>query len=299
MKKPYEILASTELAIALFLVISLAAIPGTFSKSREIYANPLFLALLGLLGLNLVLCTVRRRRSISRPVLVLHCGVLLTLAGCVVSSRGFVATVNVYEGSAVDKVYRWDRKADMPLGMDLTVKAIHHEYYPVPVKVGVLKGREKFGLFTLSTGGSFRLAEFTVKVENLDLQSRSVRLGVYRQGIPVGSADTSGVKSLPADFPYDFKLVAFQNPALKRLWVDLALARGGRTLAEGSSEVNNPFVWEGLYFYNTQVDRDAAGLPYAGIQIVKDPGRNFAFAGMAVVALGALAAFFRRFYGYK
>ncbi len=291
-----QILASTELAIALFGAICLFAIPGTLMEKREIYSNPFFLALLGLLGLNLAFCTLNKFKAVSKPVLIIHSGVLLTLVGCVVSSFGFVATVNIYEGTMVDQVYRWDMEADVPLGIELTVKRIQREYYPIPIRVGVLKGEGKVGLFTLKTGEYFSVGTYRIRAESLSLPAENLKLTVLQGERPVGSYETSGRNDLPADFPYSFKLVAFQNPKLKRLWVDLLLSRSGETIAEGTSEVNAPFEWAGLSFFNTQVDRDPQGRAFAGIQIVKDPGRPYVFFGFTVTCLGAVLAFVRRFF---
>lgn len=294
-KKAYKFLASTELAVVLFLAISLFAVPGTFLEKRDIYSSPPFLTLLGLFGMNLVLCTLRRLKTLSTPVLILHGGVIVTLVGCLVSSFGFVATVNVHEGAMVDQVYRWDQEKDLPLGMELTVKKINREYYPIPVKVGVLRGKEKGGLFTLKTGESFDLGSYRIRVDALEFPSEIMKLSVFNRGRFIGTCNTSGVHDLPGDFPYEFKLVAFQNPALKRLWVDLKLSRNLGKIAEGTAEVNNPFQWGGLYFFNTQVDRDPNGAAFAGIQIVRDPGRPYVFAGFALMCVGAVLSFVRRF----
>ena len=290
----HKFLASTELAVALFITISLFAIPGTFLENREIvFKNPLFLALLVLLAINLILCTLRRFRSLPKSVLVLHLGVIITLAGCVLTSFGYVATVNIYEGTTTAQAYRWDRQRDEPLGMDLGIRRIHREYYPIPVKVGVLRGTEKVSLHTLKTGENFTLDGYTVKVDELDLATEVLKLSVLRAGEPLGSCDTSGASVLPPDFPYQFKLVAFMNPVLKRLWVDLRISGQDRQV-DGVAEVNHPFTWNGLYFYNTQVAADAAGTPYAGIQIVKDPGRPLVFAGFLVTSIGGIMAYGRR-----
>ena len=299
LKKAYKFLASTELAVALFLIICIAAIPGTFLEKREvIYHNPFFLALLVMLGVNLVLCTVYRFRSISKPVLVLHCGVLITLAGCVMTALGFVATVNMYEGTMTDQAYRWDLDRDVPLGVELTVRKINREFYPIPVKVGVLRGTEKVGLHTLKTGESFSFDGYTVKAGELEFPGETLKLSIFRDGVQLGTSDTAGASALPPGFPYQFKLVAFMNPVLKRLWVDIALARQALAI-EGTAEVNSPFSWEGLYFYNTQVARDDTGRPYAGIQVVRDPGRPYVFAGFAVTCIGATLCFARRFFRKK
>ena len=299
-KRAVKFLASTELAVALFLLISLVAIPGTFSENRTLYSSPPFLSLLGLFGLNLILCTQRRFATISRHVLVLHGGVIVTLAGCILAWFGFVATVNLYEGTMVDRVYRWDRKMDVPLGADMLLKKIHWEFYPMPVKIGVLRGQNKEKLFELKTGQSFDFNGYRVAVGPVEFNTENLKLSVYEKGNFIGSFNTlSGDKDLPAHFPYSFKLVAYKSPKLKRQWVDLVLRDASGQAAEGTAEVNGPFQWQGLYFFNTQVERDPAGVPYAGIQIVRDPGRWLVFSGMAIVAVGACMAAFRRWYGSR
>jgi len=294
LKRTARFLASTELAVVLFLAVALLAIPGTFTESRTLYAHPAFLCLLGAVALNLVLCTVRRFRSISVPVLILHLGVLVVCGGVIARAFGYVATANIYEGTTVDSVYRWDLKKDAPLGAALTIQRINREFYPIPVKVGVLKGEVKEALHTLKTGDSFAAGPYRVAVGSLEFPAEVLRLSVFLDGRLIGTCDTAGARTLPADFPYEFKLVAFQNPVLKRLWVDLALSRNSAPVAAGTAEVNAPFIWNGLYFYNTQVDVDTVGMPFAGIQVVRDPGRPCVFAGFAIMGLGAILSCARR-----
>lgn len=250
---------------------------------------------MGAFGLNLLLCTFKRRKSLSKPVLVLHTGVLLTLAGCITTSFGYVATVNIYEGTSVNRFYQWDKSEDVDLGFELFVKKINAEYYPIPVKVGVLKGQQKEKLFVLKTGESFEFNGFLITAESFEPVEEQLKLAVYQQNRKIGTYYTSGRSDLPSDFPYAFALVAFQNPHLKRLWVDLDINRNSEKIAGGTSEVNAPFQWEKHYFYNTQIDRDPNGTPYAGIQIVRDPGRPVVFSGFAVMGLGSVLAFRRRF----
>jgi hypothetical protein len=292
--KTHRFLASTELAVVLFITIALLAVPGTLLEDRDIiYKNPLFVGLLVLFGLNLGLCTIRRFRSLAKSVLVLHLGIIITLAGCVLTSFGYVATVNIYEGTAVNQAYRWDLQRDEPLGVELGISRINRGYYPVPVKVGVLRGEEKVSLHTLKTGETFPLDGYTIRIDELDFPTEVLRLTVLRGGVAVGTCDTNEKSLLPPEFPYRFKLVAFMNPVLKRLWVDLRVAGQGEAV-EGVAEVNHPFMWKGLYFYNTQVDVDAAGNSYAGIQIVRDPGRPVVFAGFLIASIGAVMAFGRK-----
>jgi hypothetical protein len=216
------------------------------------------------------------------------------------ASFGFVATVNLYEGTMVDHVYRWDKKIDVPLGADMVLKKINWEFYPMPVKIGVLRGQIKEKLFELKTGQSFDLNEYRVVVSPVEFSSENLKLSIYVNNKLLGSFNTlSGKTDLPADFPYSFKLVAYKTPKLKRQWVELSLRDATGMISEGTAEINGPFQWKGFYFFNTQVERDRDGLLYAGIQIVKDPGRWLVFSGMAIVATGAFMTTFRRWYGFR
>jgi len=294
----WRFLTSTRFVIILFGVIACLSLVGTIPGLEGIYRQMPFRALLGILGLCTLCCTVRRWKGIAWQVHLVHAGVILTLAGGMIGGLGSVATVNIYEGDTVDTAFRWDLEQDAPLGFSLTVTDINTDYYPVPVKVGVLHDGEKEGLFTLKTGESFDLDGYRVQVDRFFVPAdRQLGLTVTQKGLRIGTAVTDGESDLPAGFPYTFKLVAFQNPKLKRMWVTLRLSRGGMLLAEGVSEVNSPLDWNGFSFFNTRVSSDEAGRLYAGIQIVRDPGRQVAFAGLLITSLGVVLVFARRMFG--
>lgn len=295
----YSFLTSRELAIGLFGIICLFALTGTILEREGFYSSPLFITMIGLMGVNLFLCTIRRRKALSWSILILHIGIISTLIGSVVSSFGFVSTVNIYEGTTVDKVYRWDLKKDISLGIEIALKKINIEYYPIPVKVGVLKQGEKVGLYTLKTGERFALDNYEVKVETIEFPSETLKLKIFNQGYFIGSTDTSGERKLPLNFPYDFVLVAYKDPHLKRMWIDLMLLKDSEVIAEGTSEVNSPFVWNDLRFYHVQIAQDPYGFRYAGIQIRKDPGRFYTFLGFSVIGLGSVMFFISKVYGSK
>lgn len=290
-----KFLGGTRLAFILFGAIVLITIPGTFLDSgRSLYAGLPFKLLLAILGLNLLVCSIQRWKRLQFPVLMLHTGVLVVLSGSLLTSFGSVSTVNIYEGGKAGQVFNWDMKKDVPLGFDLVVEKIHREYRPILVQVGVLYGNDHLGPFTLKTGESFEIGDYRVQVDSLEISEQLLHLTIYQAGRVIGAVTTSEKSVMPAGFPYEFRLVAFKNPVLQRTWIDLKLLHDSALLAEGSTEINSPFQWGGMYFYNTLIDRTPNGEAFAGIQIVRDPGRAVVCAGFALAGIGALALLVQR-----
>jgi cytochrome c biogenesis protein ResB len=292
-------LASLEVALAFLLLIGLAAIPGTFVDNRHAYyGSGAFILLLAGFSANLIICTIHRWRRLATSVLVVHLGILLTIAGFVVRElTGTVATINVYEGEPANKFYLPYSEVDIDLGFSLQVHKIHTEYYPVPVRIGVMKGAEKISLHTTKTGDEFTVPGYRVVVDKFISLDHAVKLFVYDGKRLIGNIEVKDTSDPLAGFPFTFRLVAFQTPQIRRSWVDLELTRPNQAPLKGESEINRPLSLHGYEFYYVQSAYDDNGRIYAGIQIVKDPGRPFTFLGMAVAALGALMAAYRRLHG--
>lgn len=293
-KRLYNFFVSRNLTIGLLAALCLFLAVTTFIEGHDVIIWYPVRILLGLLILNLSFCTVHRIKLFSAPVLVIHIGIIIAFAGGGISSYGYVATVNVYEGTMVDTVYRWDVKKNVPLEAGLMVEKLHERYYPVPVKVGVLKDEEKIGLYTLNTGETFKLENYSIRVDSLELPSENLKLSIFNNGEYAGYADTSGTADFPPGFPFVFKLVAYKDPVVMRTWVDLKLIKNSKTVAEGSTEVNSPLKWRGLKFHHTATGRDKYGNTYAGIQIVRDPGAPVVYAGFCIIAFGGTYYILRR-----
>ncbi len=289
-------LSSTQLTIVLFGLLAIAAIPGTLLKSqREYYSHPLFVLLIVAFALHLTVCTLKRWHFLAPSTLVVHTGVLLTLLGAVMTGRGYVATINIYEGDSSKTVYRWDLERDTDFSHEIKVKKINAEFHPVPLQIGVMKGDQKHDLKTIKTGESFLLDGYSVKADRFDPWRENVSIVVMKDSHLIGSADTSGMSTLPANFPFSFKLVAFQDAVIKRFWIDLDLLENGHVVKSGVTEINAPLNWNGLDFFNTEISLDQAKRPYAGIQIVRDPGKYVVYSGMVILSIGTFAAWYRRF----
>jgi hypothetical protein len=295
----YRFFASRELTIAVFAVLCLFLAITTFIEENSFIIWNIVRILLTLTVINLSLCTLQRIKNLSKPVLMIHIGVILTFIGGGISSYGFVATVYIYEGTLAKNVYRWDIKEDISIGADIMVKKLHEEYYPVPVKVGVLRDEKKVGLYKLKTGEKFILEKHNIKIDSIDISSKSLKLSIFYDDDYIGSADTLGASDLPPDFPFEFKLVAYMDPTIKRTWVDLALIKGSEIVAEGRTEINDPLHWNGMSFYHTATNRDKSGKPFIGIQITKDPGVVIVYLGFSIFCIGGVFYLLRRVRGLR
>ena len=283
----YRLLGSKKIALYLFIGLAIVLIPNTILAEPNFYLDIAMRGVIGLLAVNLSFCTVQRFKSLRKATLLIHIGTIITLVGGLISGLGYIATINIHEGSATDTVFRWDVEQDMPLGFDLQIKKIRRQFYPIPVKVGVLNQGEKAGLFTVQTGESFAWQDMRVLVDSLDPDRESLMLKVFdKDGHLVGVYDTEGGSSLPAVFPVEFRLVAYRDPVIKKVGAEIAIAKDQKIIAEGYSAVNDPFYWGGLKFHFTNYAVDEMGFPYVGLQIVRDPGVRFVYLGFILICLG-------------
>ncbi|GAB4343593.1 MAG: ResB-like family cytochrome C biogenesis protein [Desulfobulbaceae bacterium] len=283
---------SPKTVVTLFLVLVPLLVPSTLLPAEKAgaFLLPGKLVLL-CIGLSLAVCTWQRWQSLHGSTLVIHVGVMIVLVGSAAGIFGFVATVNIYEGDSAGRIYRWDAGSEIDPGFALRVDAIRMDYFPAPLRIGVLRNGKKAELVETRTGESFSVDRYSVQVERLDPVRRTVLLQVMNsQGEVVGLRETPGRNGLPEEFPLDFRLVAFKDPTLRRMWVELALLRGKKVLARGTSEVNHPLKWEGMRFFLTRVAADEEGRLYAGIQISRDPGLPLVYAGFAILCSGLFMA---------
>ena len=156
---------STNVVLGLFALLICFLIPVTiFTAHVAAFLVPVKI-ILAVIWLNLVVCTLLKWKVLRVATRVIHLGSIIILAAGFVSSFSFVATINLYEGSTIDTVFRWDVHKDVPLGFGLHVSRINMDFYPVDIKVGVLKNGRKADLFVVRTGGFFDYQNYRVRIE--------------------------------------------------------------------------------------------------------------------------------------
>ncbi len=173
-----DLLSSTGTAIVLLVLIAAAAAVGTLlpedAAQAYVYGRAWFHVVLGVLGLNLLVCMVWRRRigMVRFWSLLTHGGILLILVGAMVTlisaERGVIV---IHEGQTVDSFsLRGDRKADpVPLGFAVRLVDFRIERYPA---VSYLRVRRQGGRdvrLRIPPTGSLEIPGTGHKMENLAL----------------------------------------------------------------------------------------------------------------------------------
>lgn len=292
----FSTLTSKKFTLFLLGALALTLIPSTVSKT-PIFINAGCL-LLAILVITLSLCTISHWRRLHGGVLLIHTGVLIILIGSIVSRAGFIATVNIYEGDSIDTAFRWDRQKDTALGFTLELNSIHHDFYPVAVRVGVLIDDQPRKLYELKTGESFTHEGFHVEALDLNPSVPSLRLAITEPD-GIRSIQTASKETPAQQSEITLQLVAFQTPIIKRSWVDLTMTPTTGPPLSGEAEVNHPLQWHGLRFYHTATNSDPYGKPYAGIQIVKDQGIPLVYIGFLMLCLGNGIFLFKKWYSHS
>jgi len=289
-KKCNSFLISRQLNLTLFIILILLMVLLSILPQYETFFKIPVKTVLAVLGLNLFLCTLSNYKTLSIPVLVMHLGFLVSMAASLIQLMGYVATINLHINTSTTTAFRWDKNKDLPLGFDMLVEEVGREWYPIDVKIGVLKNGVKSELHETRTGETITIDGYLIRVISLDPETKELLLAVLdSSGKLLGEySTTKGPLDVPETFQLSFKLVAYKDPILKRIWTTLKLSRGNKTLIAGRSEVNAPLVWneEDLRFYLTKVGIDDFGNSYAGIQIVKDPSPPFVYSGFSITLIG-------------
>lgn len=284
-----EVCSSTRLAVWLFVLLAAVLIPFVFFRAQP-FLRWAVATLLVLLGMNLACCTVTRFTSLRRPTLLCHGGFLLVLCGALWGMTGYVATVNLYENDQVSTLYRWDREEDFQPGFAVRVGQVRQSWYPVSVKIGVLRDGKKADLYETREGGFFDIDGVRIEVESFAVDTEQAAL-VARGGdgaelARISTAD--GSEFVHGGAVYAFRLVAFKEPAVREVAVPVEVLLDEAVAAAGVISINNPLDWQGHRIFLTSVDHDQYGNPYVGLQITKDPGVLVVYAGFAVLCVGAL-----------
>jgi cytochrome c biogenesis protein len=223
---------------------------------------------------------------------LVHLSPLLILGGGLWGSLGgFVGTQNVYVGDSTETFFNWSAGAEGRLPFRLVVEDFRLLYYPIEVKVRVDLPEGGAHLAQLRVGRAVPVpgTEFQVRVDTFDAETGDM---VYWVAGPKGEEGPFS-KGREEGTPLKVRPTAFRDPEIRRAEAVVALSGAdGKTLARQIIAINEPLVHGGVRIFLTAWDRDPKGFPYAGFQIVRDPGQPLVWLGSTALSLGLLLLLF-------
>jgi len=153
----------------------------------------------------------------------------------------------------------------------------------------------------IAAGESFTIpgSPYTLTIERFLENTNIVRKIENRADMPHQPALKVSVKGsseplylwegTPVDIP-GYKMVFRQEDVVRDFFSILQVINGERVVAEKKIEVNDPLRYGGYTFY--QASYDSQNLSWSGLQVKKDPGVLFVYAGFTIMTLGMIVIFY-------
>jgi cytochrome c biogenesis protein len=286
--------------------------PLTLCRLDDIYHSGLFTFLLGLLALNLALCTWRRQTHMrARPdVLLTHIAILAILAGGMISGiAGRRGSLPLNLGESKDTV-EGTRRFQLPFTIKLEDFRIEHygsgrhRLKVTDRKAGWSETAEvKPGVETALRGGAVRVAvlgyypDFVMDQNGPGTRSSEPANPALRLEVTdaLGPEKYWAFARFPSvhmgkasRYELAYELAAGQ---VKQFRSEVAIIEGGWIAARRAIEVNKPLRWKGYSLYQAGYDPDNPG--YSNLLVSRDPGVPVVYAGFLLLTAGLVWTFLR------
>jgi cytochrome c biogenesis protein len=282
-------------------------------QADDLYHSFWFVFLMGLLAVNLTLCSWKRFAllKVRLDVLVSHLGIIVILAGGMVSGvAGRRGNMPLFQGEARDLVEASRGAFRMPFAVLL--ERFEVEYYGAPSHRLVVrrKGEDWSEVLPVEPGketavrsGSVRVRvreyypDFVMGDEGPTTRSQSPENPALRVEI----ADDKGVEKQWAFAKFEgfhankanrYELHYEMEPArIKQFRSDLGVVENGVVVSRKSINVNNPLRWRGYTVY--QSGWDPENPRYSNLLVSRDPGTPLVYLGFLLLPLGLCWTFVR------
>ncbi len=284
----------------------------TLCRLSDIYHSGLFTFLLGLLGLNLALCTWQRQVHVRlRPdVLLTHIAILTVLAGGIITGiagrrgslplnigetkdaaegkPGFALPFSIkledfrieHYGSGRHRLTVTDRKAGWSETAEVqpNTKTVLHNS---SVHIAVL---DYYPDFVMDKSGPATRSQMpnnpTLRLEITDAQGTENQWAFARfPGMHMGQTSR---------YALAYELAAGQ---VRQFRSEVAIVEDGWISARRAIEVNKPLRWRGYTIY--QAGYDPENPAYSSLLVSHDPGVPVVYAGFLLLTTGLIWTFLR------
>jgi cytochrome c biogenesis protein len=286
--------------------------PLTLCRLDDIYHSGVFTFLLGLLGLNLALCTWQRQFHVRlRPdVLLTHIAILTVLAGGMTTGiAGRRGSLPLNVGETKDTA---EGKPGFALPFSIKLEDFHVEYYGsgrhrltvTDSKAGWSETAEiQVGESTTLHGGTVRVKalefypDFVIDQNGPATRSQSPDNPALR--LEIAAAQGTEKQWVFARFPgmhmggtSRYELAYALAPGqVKQFRSEVALLESGWVAARRDIAVNKPLRWKGYSLYQAGYDPDNPG--YSNLLVSHDPGVPVVYAGFLLLTAGLVWTFLR------
>ncbi len=304
-----------RLALLLLVTIIFVSFAGCFMPG--IYQSWWFIAILGLFGLNLLLCGLARLKLSKKRwgSTITHFSVLVILLGAMVSFiRGIRGEMELYEGQIKDAFITEKGLRQLPFKVsleDFTLEWYKPRLHRITVYV-MDKGLKKN--YIALPGREYKIKgtpyAFTVLNYLPDFSLEAGGVAKSKSGQPdnpailvrINSHQTSEDRWVFAKHPHisdalDKNIVFFYNweEAIKEFRSSIRIIDENNPAPAGIIKVNAPLQYKGYTFY--QSGYDSQRLNWTALQVVKDPGVPLVFLGFVLLNIGIMVNFYFRLKG--
>lgn len=333
-----KFLASAKLLIALLVIIAAASVIGTFIPQGEppeayisrygeklyrilgglslfnLYSSFWFVALLVLLCLNIICCTLSKFSLKPKLLgtLIVHLSVIVILAGGTIGAlfgeKGFM---KISEGETLGTFYTRDERP-VKLNFSLHLEDFKIDWYEPP----------HYAIFAQLADGSVRTLKFEKVEEEKSIEGAglSIKLLHYVADFAMNmeTKEVTSKTSQPNNPAAEILLKGRGQEA--RLWLfekfpgfgqeeasvkfafrrqqgrpkdyksKLKVIDEGREVLEKTIEVNDPLTYKGYTFYQSTYDPE--DLSWSGLQVKRDPAVPIAYAGFVFLIAGLTFIYF-------
>ncbi len=293
-----RLLSSTELAVALCLVLAAEGVAGSLlykgntaiggQGAFNLFRSPVFLVPAALLVLNILVCAGRRLvTGTLRPrgawtFAGIHLGLVLLAAGMIADGvSGFLGTRNYHPGIASSEYFNWRtlRQENFPFTVEVTDAAVR--YHPMNLQVGVRDAAGRtLGLYTVREGISFRVKEAGVVVtpRRFDPDAGTLLFDVEAGG-RTSSGLVAGSQGAPPVAGVSVVPVSWHDPEPSEYLARVRFAAPGRAPEESVVRVNEPATFAGISFCLVGQGEDRYRNAIVGLQMTREPGEPLFWAG--------------------
>ncbi len=244
----WSFFSSVKLTIVLLVLIVLVFITATFIPQQDtaqkfawltdLYHSPIFYALMGLLSLNLIVCSINR----------------FPLSLKQYKSSPFPEPAGLFENLPPSQLIITDKETNR---ISTTIESCLKAKYKSVQKIAEEKGR----LFYGERGRYSLFGVYAVHLSILLMIAGAIIGSIFgftanvniKEGESVNVAELADGKGmLKLDFSVrcdKFTVEFYENGAPKTYRSDLSFIKKGQVIQQGSLLVNHPITFEGLHFY--------------------------------------------------